>query len=480
MLTRQTLTRLGLAVSIAVTWLVVILRIQPWPFSDYLVFLAVARRLHAGDVLYEGVWDNKDPFVYYSIALVQDLGQPALWALEAAWFVIAAFSAYLIARHFALSRHWSLFIGAVLVPIVLIPFHYFPGTTHLPGVSLSLLALATFLGKRYALSGIALGLLFFFKLTMLPIPLIAIAVIALRHRRPRTLMPVGLGSVITVGIGAVVIAVRGEFVPYLGSLLHNFIYSQTNTQSGATGIAASVTERLAVFSDTHVLITIVVIVAVLAVTYTRVRTNDAWVLTATTFALGLLSIAAIGKFPHHAQVLGVAAALALVTVAIAFRHARQQRPFVTATALILIAIGLTGGPYVKGYVDALRNPQGTWNAMTTIDPATQDLLDSGPPRSFAVVQGAGMPRSPGLEDWDLVCRHLAQRPWESAELLQESLDCFPTADVLLIPRDFAVSPKPPAYRRFLQGVQTLLNEEYVCTPGIANTVCTRRDNLEND
>ncbi len=480
MLIHRTFTRLGLGISIVITWLVVLLRIQPWPFSDYLVFLAVARRLHAGDVLYEGVWDNKDPFAYYSIALVQDLGQPALWALEAAWFLIAAFSIYLIARHFALSRHWSLFIGAVLVPIALIPFHYFPGTTHLPGISLSLLTLATFLGKRYALSGIALGLLFFFKLTMLPIPLIAIAVIALRHRRPRTLIPVVLGSLITVGIGAVVIAVRGEFVPYLGSLLHNFIYSQTNTQSGATGIAASVTERLTVFSDVHVLITIVVIGLILAITFTRGHRNDEWILTATTFVLGVLSIAAIGKFPHHAQVLGVSAALALITFAVAFSQLRQARPVFTAVILLVIAIGLTGGPYLKGYVDALRNPQGTWNSMTTIDPATQDLLDRGPPRSFAVVQGAGMPRSPGLEDWDLACRHLAQRPWESAELLQESLDCFPTADVLLIPRDFTVSPEPPAYRRFLQGVQALLNEEYVCTPGIANTVCTRRDNLEND
>lgn len=80
---RSALNRIALAALVAVTWVVVLFRIQPWPFSDYAVFLAVARRLNAGEVLYEGIWDNKDPLVYYSIALLQGLGQPALWALEA-------------------------------------------------------------------------------------------------------------------------------------------------------------------------------------------------------------------------------------------------------------------------------------------------------------------------------------------------------------------------------------------------------------
>lgn len=479
MLTRHTITRIGLAISIAISWFLVLLRIQPWPFSDYGVFLAVARRLSAGDVLYEGVWDNKDPFVYYSLALLQDLGQPALWGLEALWFILASASVFAISRNYGLSRHWSLFIGAVLTPIALIPFHYFPGTTHIPGTALSLVVLATFLRQRYASSGVALGLLFFFKLTMLPLAVVAIAMIVWRKRSLRPLIPTGIAALITLGIGLLALVVRGELGPYLGSLVHNFTYSQTNTESGNTGPLAVIAERLTVLSDVHVLVTVITIGLVLVATFMRARTTEIWLLTAATFVTALLSIAAIGKFPHHAQVLGISAALALVVLPLAFSQFRESKPFLTALLLIAVAIALTGGPYLKGYVDSLRNPQGTWVAMTTTDPATQDLLDSGPPRTFAVVQGAGMPRSPGLEDWQLACRHLAQRPWESDELLQKSLDCFPAAEVLLVPKDFAIVEAPPAYSRFTEEVARLLAEEYACVPGVQNTVCTRLDVTDN-
>lgn len=103
MIDRRILDRTALGVLMVLTWVVVLVRIQPWPFSDYAVFLTVARRLSAGDVLYQGIWDNKDPFVYYSIALLQDLGQPALWALETLWFVLASAAIFAIARSYRLS-----------------------------------------------------------------------------------------------------------------------------------------------------------------------------------------------------------------------------------------------------------------------------------------------------------------------------------------------------------------------------------------
>lgn len=475
MLTRRTVARLGVGLSIAAAWTVILLRIQPWPFSDYGVFLAVARRLAAGDVLYQGVWDNKDPFVYYSIALAQPLGQLGLWALETLWFVIASISTYAISRHYFLSRYWSLLIGAVLVPVALLPFHYFPGTTHLPAVALSLSGIALFLAHRQLLTGGALGLLFFFKLTMVPVAVVAILVIALRQRSPRALVPTSLAALITLGVGAVVLALRGEFAAYLASLVHNVAYSQTNTDSGATGIEAVITERLTVFSDIHVLITIITILVVLITTLLRSGTSEIWFLAASTFVVGLASIAVIGKFPHHGQVLGVSAALTLVACTVAVQRLRDATPLLAVGLLVAITVGLTGWPSTKGYRDALRNPQGTWISMTTIDSATLDLTDSGPPRSFAVVEGAGIPRSAGLEAWDLVCRHLAQRPWESDELLSESLECFPSAEVLLAPRDFTTANSPEAFSQFTANVARLLKEEYTCVPATANTVCTRVD-----
>lgn len=470
---RSMLNRLGLAASIAITWLVVLLRIQPWPFSDYAVFLAVGRRLNAGDVLYEGIWDNKDPFVYYSIALLQNLGQPALWALEALWFIIAGLSTYVISQQYGISRNWSVFLGAVATPIILVPFHYFPGTTHLPGVALSLAAIALMITGRLAASGVALGFLFFFKLSMLPIALTGLAIVVFKRRQRRHLRPFAIGAAITLAIGGVILVIRGEFIPYLNSLVHNFTYSQTNTATGRTGLLASVSERIEVFTDVHVLITTAVVAVALAVSAPRRRTMELWDVAAGTFLMALLIILAIGKFPHHAQVLGVSAALVLIVLALRFTTLRTRTPLLSAGLALALAIALTGLPYVKGYRDALINPQGTWIAMTTVDSSTQDLLDSGPPRTFAIVQGGGLPRSRGLENWELTCRHIAQRPWESAELLQESLDCFPNADVLLVPQGFTPATGPKAYADFTTSVETLLQTDYECSDASESTVCVR-------
>jgi len=471
--TSLTFQRIGRAVALATTWFVVLLRIQPWPFSDYAVFLAVGQRLRAGDVLYSGIWDNKDPFVYYSIAALQGIGQPALWALEAAWFVIASVSIYSIARTYLLPRSWARLLGGVLTPIILIPFHYFPGTTHIPGVALSLAALALFLGNRCAITGIALGLLILFKLSMLPIALVGLAVLVLRRRSWRSLLPIGIGGALTVSAGLLIVTIRGELGPYLASLVHNFTYSQTNTETGGTGLLAVMAERLTVLTDMNVAVTIALIAILLAITVNQRKHIELWDVTAASFLTALVLILAIGKFPHHAQVLGVSAALAIVVLALATGRAREAQPFIASAVAVLIALALAGIPDPKGYRDALVNYQGTWNAMTTIDPSTQDLLDSGGPRKFAIVQGGGLPRSPGLEDWELACRHIAQRPWESDELLSESLECFPTAEVLMIPRGFTPASEPPAYRRFTESVAELLERDYVCTDASSSTLCVR-------
>lgn len=475
MIDRRTLNRSALALLTVFTWVIVIARIQPWPFSDYAVFLTVARRLSAGDVLYQGIWDNKDPFVYYSIALLQNLGQPALWALELLWFVVASAAAYAIARSYHLSREWSILLGAVATPIVLIPFHYFPGTTHLPGVALTLLALAFVITNRYGASGLVLGLLVFFKLSMLPIALVGISAVVMKRHRLQATGRLFLGLLVMLAAGVMVLIIRGEFIPYLGSLAHNFTYSQTNTNTGGTDLLAVATERVSVFTDMHVLITVLTIAAILASTAVRRRTVELWDVAAGTFVVAVLSTMAIGKFPHHAQVMGVSSTLALVVLVVAVNQGRMKRPVLIPVAVLSLAVLLTGLPSLKGYRDALINPQGTWQAMTRTDVSTQDLLDSGPPRTFAIVQGGGLPRSPGLEDWQLVCRHIAQRPWESAELLQESLDCFPNAEVLLVGKDFVQVSKPAAYARFTQAVSELIEAEYQCEQMSQSQVCNREN-----
>lgn len=47
--------------AISLIWLALLPRIVPVPRADRGIFVSVAERLIAGDVLYRDVWDNKDP-----------------------------------------------------------------------------------------------------------------------------------------------------------------------------------------------------------------------------------------------------------------------------------------------------------------------------------------------------------------------------------------------------------------------------------
>src|ERR1700677_4353713 len=66
-----------LAVAVLTTWVAIVPRLVPGRTSDRGIFVSVAERLLAGDTLYSGVYDNKEPLFYYFIAGQLTLGR---WA----------------------------------------------------------------------------------------------------------------------------------------------------------------------------------------------------------------------------------------------------------------------------------------------------------------------------------------------------------------------------------------------------------------
>ena len=54
-------------------------------------FVSVAERLLAGDTLYRGVYDNKEPLFYYFVAAQRAIGSWAELAAEAILIVVACF-----------------------------------------------------------------------------------------------------------------------------------------------------------------------------------------------------------------------------------------------------------------------------------------------------------------------------------------------------------------------------------------------------
>jgi hypothetical protein len=64
-----------LATAILTTWVALVPRLVPYRLSDRGIFISVGARLLAGDRLYSGVYDNKEPLFYYFIAGQLELGR---------------------------------------------------------------------------------------------------------------------------------------------------------------------------------------------------------------------------------------------------------------------------------------------------------------------------------------------------------------------------------------------------------------------
>lgn len=58
---------------ILIAWIAIVPNIIPDRNSDRGIFVSVAERLLAGDILYKEVLDNKEPLFYYFVAAINNL-----------------------------------------------------------------------------------------------------------------------------------------------------------------------------------------------------------------------------------------------------------------------------------------------------------------------------------------------------------------------------------------------------------------------
>jgi hypothetical protein len=94
--------------------------------TDRGVYVSVAERLLAGDILYSGVYDNKEPLFYFFVAIQRVLGSWAEPAAEAMLIAIAATATYFIALK--VSTQWTaVAISFIAVPIIVTGSNYYPG-----------------------------------------------------------------------------------------------------------------------------------------------------------------------------------------------------------------------------------------------------------------------------------------------------------------------------------------------------------------
>jgi len=91
-----------------------------------------------------------------------------------------------------------------------------------------------------------------------------------------------------------------------------------------------------------------------------------------------------------------------------------------------------------------------------------------------VGRGNLLPRSPGLGNWELACRHMAQRPFNPTSMFEETLECLPSAERIVVTRDYDRDTAFPAYVEFYDSVESLLQQDYECEEIKGFRVCERR------
>ena len=480
-------SRLLIAASLVLVWIFVISITVPqlWPGNfDYGFFTAVAERLRAGDVLYEDVWDNKDPFVFYSIALARTFGPAGAWALEVSWIVISSLAVFALARRIDIDRWLAVFVSFAATPIALLGVPYFMGSSHMPGIALTLAALALVVYQRPLLAGVAVAFIVFLKFVMLPLTLAVVITWLVVQKQGRLVLRVGLSAGITLTMIALLLLVRGELSGFISTQIDNVLYSQSPIVDAAyTGLAQKVAQHIVILVNPNVVAIELATIAILAVGWLLHRRHRAaspanftalWWTTAVAFLGSIAIIAATGKWLHHAEIFAVSSALALVVLIATFTRFTRLPSFAVIVIALIAAYLLAGRPAPNTYAEHVRDLGPTWAAAQETDELTEILLPLEPSSVAFVGRGNLLPRSPGLEDWTLACRHMAQRPFNPESMFTETLECLPTAERIVVTRDYDRDTAFPAYVEFYDSVEAILEQAYTCEETDGFRVCERR------
>jgi len=231
--------------------LTVLLSVVAWLFflpsllgpvaGDYGVFTSVAERLLAGDSLYAGVWDNKDPLYFYLLAGSRVFAPWGPWLLEVFGLVLVAVGAVSLSRAWGLSWRVSVLIGTVCAPFILTGVADVASPAY-PGSGFGLLAIAVAARAKWVWAGIFVALVLLMKVTLFPVVAAIVVTLLAWKWQWRNFARLAVGFSVATLLPVMFMALRSEFVPYLNSLLLNFSYAQEGASS--TGRIGAIAEHL--------------------------------------------------------------------------------------------------------------------------------------------------------------------------------------------------------------------------------------------
>jgi hypothetical protein len=473
--------------AVLTTWIGILHLVAPdRHHTDRGVYVSVAERLLAGDTLYSGVYDNKEPLFYYFVAAQRALGSWAEPTAESMLIAIVAAATYFIAVR--VSSQWvALAVSFIAVPIILTGTFYYPGFSELPGTALVLVGISASACGRPVLSGSCIGLLVFMKLIFVPVALVGVSCFLLVRRDLFETLIVALSAFTSAIVVVGVLLVRSELLPFLETIKLNIAYSQGNLILPARGLDALVAHvrRIGGWTLAGELAPLSLAIMLNLIppsgTHDRSRAQLAIVGTCvSTLVTSLVVLSLCGLWDYHRQILYIPSIFAVLGLTFLLDVTAKRARLPTLGLVILTGYVMAGSPDPKRYIQSFATSYGE---LSWVSPESQRLLEIGSSGTYARFGWEDSGHAIGLRHWKLACPKFHQYNHDSDVALNKVFECALTSPTLLISANFASNTARPSSNefvarmdRFVDRVEQLLNQSYSCDSDSGLRVCTRRSN----
>ena len=463
------------------TWWLMLFRVLPPVLGDFGMFVTVAERLKAGDQLYANVFENKDPLFHYSLAVSRAISPYGSWILQFVWLIIAAIGSFAISKTLCMSPRASVLCGFVVAPLIITGALFGAGTSHLPGIALTMLVVAFVLNGRWMLAGCSIGVLLFLKITMFPAALMILLVVAYRHRQTSNLIR-ALGTLVATSICILsLLAIRGELLPYIQTLRDNSSYANSpQTTQGLRSLFDHLSRLVSPNSQFLLIVCLVLFFGLLA--FRRGSNRESWgpekddvlAIVAIGALISLLVSAFTALWINHAQVFVPTILLLGVLTVSLLPFVFTAANLYSSCALVAFSVLLAGIPSASEVVRTFQYARADINSHASIPISARAIIASGSPTTLARLGGGDDDGfANGLDEWTLACRRFGQGAWEPSSVLEETSKCLPNANVILVMDDFTTEAGDEVWNHFVFEAEALLHSSYSCTNFQDGRVCRR-------
>jgi hypothetical protein len=474
--------------TIVFAWVLRLPRTTPEISADRGVFASYAERVLAGDKLYVDVWFSKDPIFIWILALGRYFSPIADVVIENLWLLMASFAVYKIGSKFDLSKKISAVCGFLLTPTILVGGNYYPGYSHLPGISLTLLSIALALSHRFTYSGILISVLFFTKIMMVPVAALLLSVIVFSQRSRKALLRLILGCLIGFFTVLFVLGIRGELKGYITTIIWNFSYSSGDIYPNWIYPLAHILRASNSMSWTLIIVVVLILVihrfnqSSFSNGNKHLGNKCLWKLTLISLVASLIVLGVSGMWDHHNQILYVPGVLSILLISKYMQEAINRKEILAMFCGILIAI-LVGGPKNGEVFVTYPEMKQKIIDLNSIPSEAKALLEVSSSGNYARLgtNGIGV-NSFGLRQWNLVCPYTEFYPRfseEFAEFQEKTLDCLPHADYIIVSPEFQewLSAKSSAYSAswsdFIFRLDIMLKNDFRCSKKYDVLICTQ-------